>query len=321
MSIDLKLLAESKVKDKGFIVLSVEEKETRIKSIIHMECDKGHPKTITYGELSRCVCMFCTGKRVQVGDFEKRLDEEGYTYTRGDHIQEDIYGIAYVTPSKRVMLHCDKGHETSHVVRYFMEGETCKVCSKQASTVGFSRGEDIIAKVLDYNNIKYIRQYSITDEGNGLPVDFYIEDLNLVIEYDGKQHKLGRSDDDTKTPEYMKERDEARDELVRSKGIDMLRIDGEYIIGKRIIFHLKENIDELRHINPYDGVYDDMVRETTDLCHKLYGWNSYDKIKKKADIWKVSTVSDIKDKYGTSPSKYTKSFMYIYGIPKSRLVK
>jgi len=53
-----------------------------------------------------------------------------------------------------------------------------------------SRGEKIIADYLDNINISYKRQktWSGCRDKNLLPFDFYIQSLNTLIEYDGRQH-------------------------------------------------------------------------------------------------------------------------------------
>lgn len=54
-----------------------------------------------------------------------------------------------------------------------------------------SKGEIKIKTILDNLNIKYIQQYRINKKtyNNGIStLDFYIKDINIAIEYDGKQH-------------------------------------------------------------------------------------------------------------------------------------
>jgi hypothetical protein len=53
-----------------------------------------------------------------------------------------------------------------------------------------SKGEEYIESFLINNKIKYIRQYLYKDCRNILPLpfDFYLDELNILIEYDGRQH-------------------------------------------------------------------------------------------------------------------------------------
>lgn len=65
-------------------------------------------------------------------------------------------------------------------------GHGCPNCHK-------SKGETQIKAILDYYNIKFIYQYKFDDlvglGGKKLSYDFYIPEYNLLIEYQGKQHK------------------------------------------------------------------------------------------------------------------------------------
>jgi hypothetical protein len=53
-----------------------------------------------------------------------------------------------------------------------------------------SKGEINIENYLKSNNIKFINQYKINECRNLLPLpfDFYLPELNILIEYDGRQH-------------------------------------------------------------------------------------------------------------------------------------
>jgi len=61
----------------------------------------------------------------------------------------------------------------------------CKYCSNK------SIGETIIEKFLIKNNYSYIYNYSIKSNKylSNKPYDFYIEDFNLLIEFQGEQHR------------------------------------------------------------------------------------------------------------------------------------
>lgn len=52
-----------------------------------------------------------------------------------------------------------------------------------------SRGERRVSIVLDANNIKYIREKHVMIKGKKHRFDFYLPEYNLLIEWDGKQHK------------------------------------------------------------------------------------------------------------------------------------
>ena len=56
-----------------------------------------------------------------------------------------------------------------------------------------SKGEALIQKILEENNIKYTKEKAFPNcrfkDTNGLArFDFYLLDYNIIIEYDGEQH-------------------------------------------------------------------------------------------------------------------------------------
>lgn len=71
-------------------------------------------------------------------------------------------------------------------VDFLYSGHSCIWCYQHGS----SHGNDDIAKILDKYNVVYAREYKFDDckDKRKLPFDFYLPDLNICIEYDGKQH-------------------------------------------------------------------------------------------------------------------------------------
>ena len=62
-----------------------------------------------------------------------------------------------------------------------MKGSGCSKCSS-------SKGELTIGKILDDNNIKYYKEYTIPETDNKFRYDFYLPEYNLLIEFHGIQH-------------------------------------------------------------------------------------------------------------------------------------
>lgn len=92
-----------------------------------------------------------------------------------------------------------------------------------------SRGEKKIAFILDKFNIDYEEQKRFSDlkssSGRHLSYDFYIPSLNLLIEYQGKQHKVpiehfGGVDNFTK----QQTRDKLKKDYANSHNIELLEI-------------------------------------------------------------------------------------------------
>lgn len=97
--------------------------------------------------------------------------------------------------------------------------------------------ENFWKRVLDNNNIEYIKEYSLKRE-NLLRyfLDFYIEinDRKIDLEIDGRQHLF----------EERKQHDKIRDEYIKSKGIEVYRIPWNEINSENGKQLMKEKIDK-----------------------------------------------------------------------------
>lgn len=82
---------------------------------------------------------------------------------------------------------CECGNHVDVDVSSLIRGHTSSCgCLK-------SKGEVLIQKILEQNNIQYIKEKAFPDcrfqDTNGLArFDFYLLDYNIIIEYDGEQH-------------------------------------------------------------------------------------------------------------------------------------
>lgn len=90
----------------------------------------------------------------------------------------------YVNSSTSIEHHCLK-HDVywNTTPSKLLSGYGCPRCSR-------SYGEKAIETFLEFNNITYIAQKVFTDCRNKkpLPFDFYLQEYNTCIEYQGKQH-------------------------------------------------------------------------------------------------------------------------------------
>ena len=88
------------------------------------------------------------------------------------------------------ICNCDCGN-TIKVTSHQLLSNHTQSCGCLRSEV-FSLRETLISNILSSNNIKFEREYSFSDcKGIGnkrLRFDFYIQNLNILIEYDGEQH-------------------------------------------------------------------------------------------------------------------------------------
>lgn len=119
---------------------------------------------------------------------------------------------------------------------------TCKNCNSKDS-----KGEAKIKLFLQLNHIKFEEKKRFDNLRNKLPLecDFYLPELNLIIEFDGLQHfkpiKFFKGE-----PKYSRniENDIIKNEYCRNKSINLLRIPFyEFDICEQII---SENIEVLK---------------------------------------------------------------------------
>ena len=106
---------------------------------------------------------------------ETHSNKYNYQYVKEDYIRSDKK-VRIICPTHGVFLQ----DPFSHFIRKY----GCKLCKP------ISSGENIIEKYLIENKIEYIRQKTFDKCINlsKLSFDFYIPNLNLCIEYNGKQH-------------------------------------------------------------------------------------------------------------------------------------
>lgn len=131
-----------------------------------------------------------------------------------------------------------------------LKGRGCPICKQ-------SVGEKQISLILDKLNLKYIAEYKIKD--SKYRYDFYIPDLNILIEYDGVQHF--RPIDffgGIKSYEYTKKADKEKNVLAEVNNYHLIRIPYTVINDMENFF-----INKLVKIYPYysDGIYFTKITE------------------------------------------------------------
>lgn len=96
-----------------------------------------------------------------------------YSYDKTDYKKNQI----------KVTIICKLHGEFLQNPLSHLSGNGCPLCNE-------SKGEKLISKFLDKNNISYIRQHKFEKCKNVycLPFDFFIPRYRCVIEFDGKQH-------------------------------------------------------------------------------------------------------------------------------------
>lgn len=140
--------------------------------------------------------------------------------------------------SQGILCKCECGSLFQTTYRSFCRGKFyCDDCTDIRS-----KGEKIVKRFLDKNNIKYIEQFTINSLRyvNPLHFDFYLSDINILIEVDGEQHRkpinfFGALTEEqmSKAFEVQKIKDNLKNEYCTKYQIPLLRIpDYDVINGK-----------------------------------------------------------------------------------------
>lgn len=108
----------------------------------------------------------------------------------------------------------------SPTVDSLLQGHGCPSCAS-------SHGEQNINKILREHHVSFESQKTFSDckDKQALPFDFYLQDLNTCIEYDGKQHtvpvKIFGGEEGLKIRQYH---DQIKNKYCRANDIRLIRI-------------------------------------------------------------------------------------------------
>ena len=160
-------------------------------------------------------CSYCSGKHKKTTEeFKQEVFElSGNEYS--------VLG-AYVNSNTKIKIrHNTCGNEYEVIPNNFLRGIRCT----NGSNIQNSRGIQLIVKLLDKNNISYLREKPINAQGHRLRFDIYISKLNIVIEFDGEQHfksvEYFGGDEGFKKRQYL---DNLKNKYCNEHDIKLLRI-------------------------------------------------------------------------------------------------
>lgn len=161
-------------------------------------------------------CPHCGGNiRLTIEEFISRSNKihgDKYDYTK----------VSYINEKTKVIIICNIHGEFNQLPRAHSKlGHGCPKCAKDLSE---SKGERTIREFLEFNDIKYEQEKKFSFSGN-YRYDFYINSLNLVIEYDGKQHfQPVDFFGGLKSFRITYHNDWIKEELIRKNNVNIIRI-------------------------------------------------------------------------------------------------
>jgi len=197
----------------------------------------------THGELEQPIsthltgrgCMACSRihRTITADEFirrAKRIHPVGYSYVLSE----------LKTVNDKITITHDCGRVYKSRVSNHLAGQGCMRCKSSA-------GEGKIRNFLETNAIPYQDQFKI--DGYPYRFDFYLPELNMLIEYDGQQHfepvdYFGGIRDFLRT----RERDEKKNALAKSRGMPLIRVSYRHFdnletvlsraIGRRFLYRV-----------------------------------------------------------------------------------
>lgn len=172
-----------------------------------LHCGRTNKKTVyDYLRGRGCFCQSNTEQKT-TEQFKEELDD--------DYELLDEYKDAY---TKVTLRHKTCGFIYKVSPHNYLTGKRCPRCSRVES-----KGERKIREFFDNHNLAYIQEYPVEIEGHHLRFDFYLKELDLFIEYQGRQHYepidyFGGKDRFNIQKEYDQiKRDFAKDKLIEIK--------------------------------------------------------------------------------------------------------
>lgn len=209
-------------KQKGYTLITNKDEIVNNKTYIKFNCKK-------HGIHSMRISNFLFGKGCPMCVNEKsrdrlKFDEStikdmvnkcgGKLLNPEDYINNNTNNLIITCPS------CGNPFKTSLVVFTQHGGQLCSKCGKTESV-----GEAKIRKYLEENEISFKQEFKFNDcrDSYPLPFDFYIEEKNTIIEFDGRQHF-----EDTGWFSYSLDKvlkhDKIKNEYCNNNGIKLIRI-------------------------------------------------------------------------------------------------
>jgi hypothetical protein len=153
--------------------------------IYKRSCNKGYIICPVHGKFQQTPnnhlvslgCPKCTGKQklttIEFIQKAKKIHNDKYNY----------YKVDYINIFTKVCIVCLIHGEFWQTPDAHLRKQGCPTCSS-------SQGNLEVEKYLKFNNIKYISEYKFDNcqYKRKLSFDFYLQDLNVCIEFDGGQH-------------------------------------------------------------------------------------------------------------------------------------
>jgi len=188
-------------------------------SVVKIKCNKCNEFFLqcpaTHLKMKKTACYKCS----------KISTEEWVDRAKKIHKQKYDYEQTYYKNNKGIVkIKCNKCNTFFHQrADYHLRGYGCSKCNE-------SKGEIRVAEYLLENNISFSPQktFKTLRYKNPLKFDFYIPEINVLVEYDGEGHYLpcfgSTPEIKQKNLENCQRRDKIKNEWAKANNIPLLRI-------------------------------------------------------------------------------------------------
>lgn len=179
-----------------------------------------------HGEFSQLAGNHLQGRGCSKCHFDnKKLTTEQFIERANKvHNNKYIYSkVIYKGCFNKLNILCPIHGEFEQVSNYHLQGNGCPKCDS-------SKGENIIRSLLDKHNIQYIQEYRIPDQIYKFRYDFYLQELNVLIEFHGKQHfKPIEYFGGIETFNYIRKNDLFKKELAKLSNIPLIEFNYKHL--------------------------------------------------------------------------------------------
>jgi protein-arginine kinase activator protein McsA len=198
---------------------------THINEEVTIICrEHGEFKQIPRSHLQGKGCQEC-GK-ISGAEKNRLTNKEIISIFRNVHgIRYDYSEIDFIRSQDKVKIICKEHGPFWQTPNSHRQRKGCSRCT-------LSKGEALIASILDNEEINYLVEYPVLNPktGHNLRFDFYLPEKNIFIEFDGLQHFEpvnfgGMSvESSLKVHTRIKARDKIKDKLAKEMDVKLLRI-------------------------------------------------------------------------------------------------
>lgn len=224
---------------------------THVKELVTIVCKKHGNFSITpSNHLLGSGCPEC---------FQERNRSNIITFvTKANNVHSNVYTYSnaiYINSKTKLTITCSKHGDFEQQPNNHIAGQGCPMCKK-------SKGELKVIKYLENKSIKYISEYILV--GSMKRYDFYLPELNILIEYDGIQHfkKTGFSNNEDKLKRTIAS-DIEKTKLAKLNNIPLVRI--PYTKYSELDRYLELEISKIYKYK-VNGIY---YKTFLEMCSKL----------------------------------------------------